>query len=79
MLEVCDRVSSSEENAKEAAKALRREFKCVHRLSALSMPVHAGVQGWRTTNPALSGEAMGDHATQLLPFLCEAVYIAQVP
>lgn len=29
VLEVCDRVSQSEENAKEAAKALRREFKCV--------------------------------------------------
>ncbi|KAH9922326.1 uncharacterized protein BXZ73DRAFT_104144 [Epithele typhae] len=27
VLEVCDRVSTSEENAKEAAKALRREFK----------------------------------------------------
>ena len=27
VLEVCDRVSQNEENAKEAAKALRREFK----------------------------------------------------
>ena len=29
VLEVCDRASASEANAKEAVKALRREFKCV--------------------------------------------------
>jgi hypothetical protein len=29
VLEVCERASATEANAKEAAKALRREFKCV--------------------------------------------------
>jgi hypothetical protein len=29
VLEVCDRASASEASAKEAVKALRREFKCV--------------------------------------------------
>lgn len=30
VLDVCDKASANEENAKEAAKALRKEFKCVH-------------------------------------------------
>jgi hypothetical protein len=29
VLDVCERASATEANAKEAAKALRREFKCV--------------------------------------------------
>ncbi len=29
VLEVCERASASETDAKDAAKALRREFKCV--------------------------------------------------
>ena len=29
VLEVCDRASANENNAKEAVRALRREFKCV--------------------------------------------------
>jgi len=29
VLDVCDRVSANENNAKEAVKALRRELKCV--------------------------------------------------
>lgn len=33
--DVCDRVSANENNAKEAVKALRREFKCVAICSSL--------------------------------------------
>ena len=36
VLEVCERASANEANAKEAAKALRREFKCV----SISSPIH---------------------------------------
>jgi hypothetical protein len=32
--DVCDRASANEANAKEAVRALRREFKCVFRISA---------------------------------------------
>lgn len=35
VLEVCDRASASESNAKEAVKALRREFKCVKPITYL--------------------------------------------
>ena len=37
VLEVCERASSSESNAKEAVKALRREFKSVPPTGHISM------------------------------------------
>ena len=36
LIEVCDRASATKANAKEATKALRREFKCV----SISSPIH---------------------------------------
>ena len=45
VLDVCERASATEANAKEAAKALRREFKCVP--AAFFFPHHASLVRFR--------------------------------
>ena len=52
VLEVCDRASANTENAKEAVRALRREFRLV--LSFSVQDVHLNLwKIWRTTCPAI--------------------------
>jgi len=45
VLDVCDRVSANEANAKEAVKTLRREFKCVATCSSLYNGSSVKIQG----------------------------------
>ena len=62
-LELCERVSSSEGAAREAAKTLRREFKCVT-LEFTQWQLIDWEKIWRPTYAVECGKAVGYHDTE---------------
>ena len=76
VLDVCDHASSSENAAKEAVRALRREFKYGEPAAQLAAArVRALV---RSDSSANQLKAMGHHAPQLLTVIRQAMHVSQV-